>query len=128
MKNYLNKMFINILNGQVVKTRVINQTRKKICEAILKILWSEGFILGYEVDLKNKNKLNIFLKYVDNRPAINVIKLLSLPSRRVHYSSKQIWKINSNKSFVIFSTNKGFLSVYNCKKFNIGGEPFIVIN
>lgn len=128
MKNYLNKMFTNILNGQVAKRPVISQTRKKICESVLKLLWAEGFLLGYEVNRKNKNKLNIFLKYFHNRPAINSIKVLSLPSKRFCYASKQIWKINSSKSFTIFSTNKGFQSIHNCKRLKIGGEPFIVIN
>jgi small subunit ribosomal protein S8 len=128
MKNYLNKMFNNIINGQIAKNHVINQTRKKICESFLKFLWAEGFILGYEVNQKNKKKLNIFLKYVNNRPTINVIKLVSTPSKRVYYSSKQIWKINSSKSLIVFSTNKGLQSISDCKKLKIGGEPFIIIN
>jgi ribosomal protein S8 len=127
MKNFLNKMLTSIINGQVAKTFVINQTRKKICESILKLLWAEGFILGYEVDQKNRTKLNIFLKYTHSRPAINSIKLLSVPSKKSCYSSKQIWKINSSKSFIIFSTNKGFQSIDSCKRLKVGGQPFISI-
>jgi small subunit ribosomal protein S8 len=127
MKNYLWNMFTNIKNGQLSRRRVLLQKRKKICEDFLKILWLEGFILGYSVDL-NKNYLKILLKYKNNKPCINSLKFISTPGRRVYYSTTQIWKIDSNKSFIIFSTNQGLKSITECKKFKIGGEPFIVVN
>ena len=126
MKNYLWNMFANIKNGQLSKRSIIFQRRKKICEAFLKILWAEGFILGYKIE--KTNQIKILLKYTKNKPAIHSIKFLSKPSRRLYFSAKQIWKINSNKSFIIFSTNKGLKSLIECKKLKIGGEPFIAIN
>jgi small subunit ribosomal protein S8 len=128
MKNYLWNMFANIKNGQLSKRSVIYQKRKKICEAFLKILWAEGFILGYIIDEKNISQIKIFLKYNKNRPAIRSVRILSKPGRRLYYSTKQIWKIDSNKSFIIFSTNKGLKSILECKKLRVGGEPFIAIN
>ena len=128
MKNYLWNMFANIKNGQMSRRSIIFQRRKKICEAFLKILWAEGFILGYKIDENNANQLKIFLKYNQNKPTIHSIQFLSKPSRRIYYSAKQIWKIDSNKSFIIFSTNKGLKSILDCKKLRIGGEPFIAIN
>ena len=121
-------MFANIKNGQISGRSVIFQERKKICEAFLKTLWTEGFILGYKIDKENSNKIKIFLKYNKNKPAIHSIKFLSKPSKRLYYSAKQIWKIDSNKSFIIFSTSKGLKSILECKKSKIGGEPFIAIN
>ena len=128
MKNHLWNMFANIKNGQISGRSVIFQERKKICEAFLKTLWTEGFILGYKIDKENSNKIKIFLKYNKNKPAIHSIKFLSKPSKRLYYSAKQIWKIDSNKSFIIFSTSKGLKSILECKKSKIGGEPFIAIN
>ena len=122
-------MFTNIKNGQMAKKSVIVQTRKSVCEQILKILWDEGFITGYRISLENNKKLEIFLKYKKNgQPSINSLKSLSKPGRRVYYSAKQIWKIDSNKSFIIFSTNRGLKSITECKKEKIGGEPFLIIN
>ena len=127
MKNYLWNMFATINNGQLAKKAFVLQTRKKICEAFLKILWNEGFILGYKI-LKNSNKIKIFLKYNNSRPTINSMKLISKPGRRIYYSTKQIWKIDSSKNFIIFSTNQGLKSIVECKRLKIGGEPFLVIN
>jgi len=128
MKNYLWNMFANIKNGQLTKRSFILQPRKKICESYLKILWREGYILGYTVDCKNKSHIKIFLKYKKSQPVINSINLISKPSRRIYYSAKQIWKIDSSKSFIIFSTNKGLKSIIECKKLKVGGEPVITIN
>jgi small subunit ribosomal protein S8 len=121
-------MFSNIKNGQMSRSYIVLHKRKKICEAFLKILWTEGLILGYKINETDPSQLKIFLKYNKNQPTINSIKFLSKPSRRIYYSAKQIWKINSNKSFIIFSTNKGLKSLLECKQLKIGGEPFISIN
>jgi small subunit ribosomal protein S8 len=79
------------------------------------------------VDSNDSNSLKIFLKYKNGKPVINTIKVISKPSKRIYWSIKQIWKINSSKNFIIFSTNKGLKSVIDCKKLRIGGEPFISI-
>lgn len=65
---------------------------------------------------------------MDNRPVINSIKFISKPSRRIYYSLNQIWKIDSNKSLFIFSTNKGLMTIMDCKKIKTGGELSILIN
>ena len=119
-------MFANIKNGQLTKRSFIFQQRKKICESYLKIMWREGYVLGYTIE--NDNRIKIFLKYKNNQPVINSLNLVSKPSRRVYYSAKQIWKIDSSKSLIIFSTSKGLKSILECKKLKIGGEPVIIIN
>jgi small subunit ribosomal protein S8 len=128
MKNYFWNMFANIKNGQIAKRVFIYHKRKKICEKFLKLLWNEGFILGYRISKKNPNFLKIFLKYHNERPVINSIQLITKPSRRVYYNLKQVWKIDSTKNCIIFSTNKGLKTILECKKLKIGGEPFIIIN
>jgi len=127
MKNYFWKMFSNIKNGQLAKRSFIYQKRKKICENFLKVLWNEGFILGYKIDKRNSNTIKIFLKYRNEKPVINSINLITKPGKRVYYSLKQIWKLNSTKSCIILSTNKGLKTATECKKLKIGGEPFLVI-
>jgi len=121
-------MFVNIKNGQLTKRSFIFQPRKKICESCLKILWREGYILGYTVDQEKSNQIKIFLKYKNNQPVINSLNLISKPSKRVYCSAKQIWKIDSSKFFIIFFTNKGLKSILECKKLKIGGEPIIAVN
>ena len=120
-------MFANIQNGQRAKQDFVLLKRKKICEAFLKILWDEGFILGYTTDINN-NKTKILLKYKNNQPVISSIKFISKPSRRIYCSAKELWKFKSSQQLTILSTNKGLKTFTNCKKLNIGGELFVTIN
>lgn len=120
-------MISNIKNSQLVNKSFAVSTRQKTCEQTLNFLWNEGFILGYKILKKNPNKLKIFLKYHKGNPVINSIKIISKPSLRVYYSLKKIWKLDSSKETVLISTNKGLLSISECKKKKIGGEPFMII-
>ena len=124
MKSTIYNMLSSIKNGQLSYKQTIKQIKTKKTEELLNILWDEGFILGYK---KNKNKLIIFLGYKNNNPLINTIKIISKPNLRVYYSVKQLWKLNINDGIIIFSTNKGLLSINTCKKLKIGGEPILII-
>lgn len=126
MKFILWNMFSNIQNAQLANKKIVFQKRKKVCELFLNILWDEGYISGYTVDKLNNNII-IFLKYQNNKPVIKKIKCISKPGSRIFYTVKQLWKIDSSKNFLILSTNKGLKTLNDCKKLNIGGEPFIVV-
>ena len=129
MKNYLYNMIVSIKNGQMAKKNIIISSKKNSCESFLKILWSEGFISGYRIDLQNHNNLEIFLKYTKNgKPIIKKLNFISKPSQKIYYSSKQIWKLDSSKMFIVFSTNRGLKSLDQCKKYKIGGELLFIIN
>ena len=124
--NILN-MFIKLKNSQLVKKNYIFQRKSFFCSKILNILWDEGYILGYKNSDFDPKIFEIFLKYNENKPAIKSIKFISKPSKRIYFSSKQLFKINLNLGLFLISTNKGLLSLQECKKLNLGGEPLVFI-
>jgi len=129
MKNHLWNMFANIKKRPNGKKKCDFRAKKNICESFLKVLWDEGFISGYRTFALNDKKIEIFLKYTrTGKPVINSLKCLSKPGQRLYYSAKQIWKLDSSKTFIIFSTNQGLKTIDECKKNKIGGEPFALIN
>lgn len=122
-------MFISIKNGQLSKKSSVIIKRKNLCEFFLKILWDQGFICGYKIVDLNNHKLEVFLNYSKTgNPVINSVKFVSKPSRRIYLSIKQIWKLDSSKMFMIFSTTRGLMTMSECKQNKIGGEPLIIIN
>ena len=127
MKNNLWNIIASIQNGLLAKKPYIKVTRKKTIEMLLNVLWSEGFILGYKISKTNPKTLKIFLKYKNGKPVINSLKSVSKPSLRIYYSAKQLWKLDPSKGTIILSTNKGFMSNYDCKKKTLGGEPLILV-
>lgn len=125
MQNVL-KMLLKIKNGQLSKKLFIVNKKAKILEIFLKLLWKNGFIIGYS-KIPNK-KLKIFLKYVKNKPVINCLKIFYKSSKKFHFSIKQLWKLNSTNKFCLISTNKGVKSLLECKRENISGQLLFIIN
>ena len=124
MKSCLWNSLAAINNGLILNKPFVTVKRKKICEDILTVLWDEGHILGYETTEKT---ITINFKYMNGQSAIRAIKTISKPGHRIYYSIKQIWKIDHNKNFIVFSTPKGVLSITDCKRLKTGGEPFILV-
>ena len=56
------------------------------------------------------------------------MRVISKPGRRVYYSLKQIWRIDTTKTLIVLSTNKGLKTVTECKQLKLGGEPFIIVH
>lgn len=114
------------MSGQVLKKRYIAHKRTRECENILKALWNSNMIEGYRISTEG-DTLMIFLRYQGTKSVIKKIKVISKPGHPVYYSAKQIWKINSNYHFILFSTTKGFKTIIECKKERLGGEPIITV-
>ena len=53
---------------------------------------------------------------------INRVISISKPSKRMYFSTKDIWKIESSVGLFIITTNKGVLSLTKCRQQNIGGQ------
>lgn len=127
MKHTFWNMIAAIKNGQMAHKLYVLQSKKKNCEALLNILWDEGFISGYKTSDTDSNTIVIYLKYDNKLPVINGLSSVSKPSLRVYYLLKQLWKFDVSQGLLILSTNKGLLSINTCKKLKLGGEPLIVI-
>ena len=123
------QMFANIKNAQISKKSTILQKKSKICFSFLNVLWDEGFISGFRSFPFSSDYFEIFLKYNTNGySAINYILNLSKPGKRYYYTSKQLWKIKTTTNVIILSTSKGILTSNRCKKYNIGGQPLLLVN
>lgn len=127
MKAVVWNIISNIKNGQLAKKLSIKQFNHKYCISILDVLWDEGFILGYKVSTINSKYILVYLKYINSIPCIQSVKIVSKPSFKFCYSLKQIWKLKLNRSLLIITTNKGIFSYEECKKYNLGGEPIILL-
>jgi len=126
MKACVAKMLIKIQNALLIKKKFIIVKNDFTCLRLLDILWNNGFILGYTT---LKGNLKVFLKYIKNKAVMKSLKLfVNLANSNYNYSTVQNWKINSNKNFIVFSTNLGLKTLAECKKLKIAGKPYFIIN
>lgn len=127
MKHTLWNLSANLKNSQISRRNFIFQPKTKSTTSFLNILWDEGFISGYKLCNSDLNLLKIFLKYKNGNPVINSLKILSKPSRQVHYSVSDLWKLDAKKTLIILTTPKGLMTIDECKQTKTGGKLLFII-
>ncbi len=118
-------LFTRIKNGQRSKKRMVQVPKQTLTSKFLKILWDDGFILGYQDSKTKLNCYDVFLKYKNQKSVLKQVVFVSKPGKREYFNVKQIWKLTIGTGSAYFSTNKGILSLVECKKQNVGGELFV---
>jgi small subunit ribosomal protein S8 len=136
--NYLvSDSLIRIKNGLSTRLFSINIKYSKYIQSILKVLYKEGYILGFNVqtDLKDakNNTIEVLLKYDLNKdPLIYNIKILSKPGNRQYVSVQKLTskrkKYANLGSLFIVSTPLGVMSDAEAIQLNVGGELICKIN
>jgi small subunit ribosomal protein S8 len=120
-------MYIDLLtrikNAQLVKKESVKAPYSKIDEEIVEILAKNNYLKGYEKKgRKIKRILHIELRYEKGKGAINGIKFISKPSRRIYVSYREIKPVKHGYGLSILSTSKGIMAGPKAKKMKIGGE------
>jgi small subunit ribosomal protein S8 len=116
-------MLANIKNSLAVSKDACFVTSSKINERIAQILKDKGFISDFQKEEKtkdNKERIKIYLKYTDNRPAITEIRRISRLGRRLYSGYKDVRVQKFGLS--ILSTPKGIMTSADAKKHKVGGE------
>lgn len=122
-------MFSSIKNAQLANKTVVFQKKNNICFLFLNVLWDEGLILGFRNSIFFNQHYEIYLKYNKNSNLSNIsnVKILYQSNNKLYLSLKQLWKINITTEILILSTSKGLLTHNDCKKYKIGGKPYVLL-
>lgn len=119
-------MFSQIKNSVNANKQELSVSYSKAKTAILENLKKTGFIADYKI-VKNEqqkypSEINIKLKYENRRSALNDIKRVSKPGKRVYAKAGQLSKLLYGKADIILSTSKGVMSLREARKQGLGGE------
>ena len=116
-------MIARIKNAQMRNYKIVKLPSSKFKTKIAEVLKSEGFILEHKISqIKNKQILEITLKYSSGNPVINYIQRVSKPGRRIFSSAESLPKINNGLGIAIVSTPKGVMTDIDARKHKVGGE------
>ncbi len=118
-----------IRNGYMARRKVVSCPTSKLREHILSVLKDEGYISQYIKKPHNNSQtlVDIFLKYSNSTPALNDIKVISKPSKRVYCSSKGVPLVKNGLGIVLLSTSCGIVTDSVAKTKNLGGEVLMKI-
>ena len=112
-------MLTRIRNAHLALHKEVSVPRSKMKEAMASILKQEGYVEDVRVEERD---ITIVLKYVKGRPAINGLKRISKPGRRVYVGAHQIPRVQNGLGICILSTSKGVLDGMTAQADKSGGE------
>lgn len=125
-------MLIQIENAQARGKSEIISPFSKIKFEIAVILKNKGFINGVEKRKRKTKKsefnmLAVELKYNDGVSAIEHIKLVSKPSRRMYAGKDDLKPVKNGYGISVVSTPKGIMAGEDARKAGLGGEVLFEI-
>lgn len=118
-------MLTRIRNAGLARHDRTEIPASRLKEAVAKILKSEGFIADVRPTEggEGQAKLTIVLKYGrDRQSAIDGIRRVSRPGRRVYVPHDRIPRVLSGLGISILSTSRGLMSDREARRQRIGGE------
>lgn len=119
-------MLSRIRNAALARHDRTEMPASKMKLAVAKILKDEGYISDVqETDGESpaKRTITIVLKYGrDRQSAIDGIKRVSRPGRRVYVRHDRIPRVLSGLGISILSTSRGLVSDRDARRLKLGGE------
>ena len=116
-------LLTKIKNAQAVKMENVKSAYTEMDFVIAELLAKYKFI--EEVSKKGrmpKRAMDVKLKYKDGKGAIQGVKFLSVPSRRLYIGYKEIKPVRQGYGLLVLSTPKGIMDGKTAKKEKVGGQ------
>ena len=119
----LSDMLTRIRNAHMRGHKSVEVIDSKLNQAVAHVLKEEGYIINFRHDGEGSARhLVLLLKYHDGKPVIDVMDIISKPSRRVYMQSKDLPVVKNGLGIAIVSTSGGVMTAKKAKKASLGGE------
>jgi small subunit ribosomal protein S8 len=123
MTDPVSDMLTRIRNAALARHERTLVPASQLKKHIAEILKSEGFIADVRSSEDDPKNLTIVLKYGrDRTSAIDGIKRVSRPGRRVYVRHDHIPRVLSGMGVAILSTSRGVMSDKEARRQKVGGE------
>ena len=121
-------LLIKIKNSQQARKDSFKTYYSKMDLAIAEILTRQKYIKAVEKKGRlPKRVLEIFLNEPDKGKPIQGIKFISIPSRRIYASYKDLKSVKQGFGMGIISTPKGVMTTKEARKQKVGGQILLEI-
>ncbi|KKT22969.1 30S ribosomal protein S8 [Candidatus Wolfebacteria bacterium GWA1_42_9] len=121
-------LLTQLKNAQAVGKERIKYSFSKLDEKIVSVLVENGFVAGFEKKGRGPKKfLDIILAYEKDRGAIDGLKFISTPSRRIYKKHQLIRPVRQGFGMAVVSTSQGIMTDKEVRKKKIGGQVLFEI-
>lgn len=118
-------MLTRIRNATLARHERVRVPASRLKKTIAEVLKTEGFVseVSEEDGDQGLGFLTLVLKYGRDRlPAIEGIRRVSRPGRRIYVRAQEIPKVRSGLGIAVLSTSRGIMSDRQARKAGVGGE------
>ena len=124
MTDPISDMLARIRNGSLARHDRVEMPHSNLKKHVADVLKSEGFLDDVrESDGEGKKTLTLVLRYgKDKSSAIDGIRRVSAPGRRVYVRHDRIPRVRSGMGVSILSTSHGVMSDRMAREQKVGGE------
>ncbi|MBK9249705.1 MAG: 30S ribosomal protein S8 [Ignavibacteria bacterium] len=110
-------------NAASAKHKSVDTPSSNLKLAVATILKEQGFITSFEkIDDEKQGVLRVALRYHNGMPAIQEVKRISKPGRRVYLPADKLPRVRNGLGVAIVSTSKGVMTDKQARLYNVGGE------
>jgi len=123
MNYHVADFVIRIKNASLARRKEVRMPYSKMSQAIAKVLIKEGFLASIKDEtIEGKKGLVAELRFVNRRPAVVGVKVISKPSLRIYKTKKNITERYNPSVVSVLSTSLGVVSSKEANKKGVGGE------
>lgn len=115
-------MLSRIRNASAARKKEVRMPASKLKLWIANILLAEGYLTSVEQLPEQFGVLRLGLKYEDGEPAIQDVRRVSKPGRRVYMAASDLPYVHSGLGVAIVSTSAGVMTNKEARRRKLGGE------
>lgn len=116
-------MLTRVRNAIMANHERVEVPSSRVKKMIITILREEGYIKNFKVvEDEGKEKIIVYLKYINEEPVIRGLDRISKPSRRVYSGKDDIPVVLGGYGIAIISTSQGIMTGKKAAELGIGGE------
>lgn len=116
-------MLTRIRNGAMARHESVEMPHSKLKEHVAGVLKSAGYIDDVRVSDEEPKTLTLILRYGrDKTSAIDGLRRVSTPGRRVYVRHDRIARVCSGMGISILSTSRGVMTDREARRQRVGGE------
>ena len=121
----ISDLLVRLHNASMVGKESVSVPSNKMVRSVADVLAREGYI--GEIDKQKASTLTISLSYKNDRPAINGVKRISKPSRRMYIGVRDLRPVKRGHGLLVLSTPSGIVTGKEAREKRVGGEVLFEI-
>ena len=112
-----------IRNAAAAKHKTVDTPSSNLKLAVATILKDQGFINDFvKIEDNKQGVVRVTLRYHNGLPAIQEVKKISKPGRRVYSPADKLPRVRNGLGMAIVSTSKCVMTGKQARLYNVGGE------